>query len=132
MKGRKKRNEALAKKVAERIKTIIGDTPLTEVTKNLDNAISAKTLWAYINALSVPSPEILSVFAEKYGTTIDWIIRGLESPIPKDEQEKRFLSCYREAVNLDVADRIEAFARFMIDEARQEKKEEFYPSAKAS
>ena len=121
MKGRKPRNEAFTKEFAIRIKQLIGDTPLSKISLKLDKIIGVGTLWDYVNGLSMPRPDVLVKISKEFNVSIDWLLKGEKSEIPKDEQEKKFLEYYREAKELNVADKIEHFTKYTIDEANRDK-----------
>lgn len=121
MKGRKPRNEAFTKEFALRIKHLIGNTPLSKISLKLDKIIGVGTLWDYVNGLSMPRPDVLVKISKEFNVSVDWLLKGEESEIPKDEQEKRLLKYYREAKDLGITDKIESYARFAIEEAKREK-----------
>lgn len=121
MRGQKPRNEALAKSFGQRLKKISGNISQSKLAEKLDNIVSQKTLWDYINGLSMPRPDALLKISEKFNVSVDWLLKGNESEIPKNDQEKKFLEYYREAKELNVADKIEHFAKYTIDEANRDK-----------
>lgn len=123
MRGQKPRNETLAKEFGQRLKKISGNISQSKLAEKLDNIVSQKTLWDYINGLSMPRPDALLKIAEKFNVSVDWLLKGNDSEIPQNEQEKRFLRYYREAHELNVADKIEHFAKYTIEEASREKGE---------
>lgn len=118
---RRKRDENLKKEVGKRIQKLIGNMTAKDFAATIENIVDGSTIWTYINGVTLPDSEVQLKIAEKYGVTIDWILRGNKSPIPKNEQEKKFLEYYREAKELNVADKIEHFTKYTIDEAKREK-----------
>lgn len=118
---RRKRDENLKKDVGTRIQKLLGKMTSKDFAASIDNIVDGSTIWTYINGITLPDSEVQLKIAEKYGVTIDWILRGKKSLIPKDDQEKKFLEYYREAKELNVADKIEHFAKYTIDEANRDK-----------
>lgn len=107
------------KTYGQRIREIRNELTQEEFGKIIDK--SRSTICEYEKGDGEPDFDTL-IKISKYGNrTIDWIVKGKESKIPKDEQEKRFLEHYREAKELDVVDKIEHFAKYTIDEAKREK-----------
>lgn len=132
MRGQKPRNEALAKDFGQRLKKISGNISQTKLAEKLDNIVSPKTLWDYINGLSMPRPDALLKISEKFNVSIDWLLKGENSQIPKNEQEKKFLMYYRKAEDLGITNDIERYIRLMVDDAEREKKEEYNTKSEAA
>ncbi len=118
---RRKRDENLKKDVGARIQKLLGTMTSKDFAASIENIVDGSTIWTYINGITLPDSEVQLKIAEKYGVTVDWILRGKRSPIPKDKQEIKFLEYYREAKELNVADKIEHFAKYTIDEANRDK-----------
>ncbi len=120
MRGRRPRDEKSLKEFANRFKDLIGDMALSKVADKLDRIVSQKTFWDYENGLSMPGPDVLRKLSEKFGVSVDWLLTGQESLFAKDEFERRYLMTLREAGELGVAETVERYARFVIEEKKKE------------
>lgn len=120
MKGRKKNTE-LALNIGRRIEFLVKKAEMNN-TKFAENiGVKPNTIWAYINGSITPSIEILLKIAEFTKVSIDWIIKGNNSEIPKDDFEKEFLLTIREAKKEGVAEDGKKYLRFIIEEKKKEK-----------
>ena len=120
MKGRKKNTE-LALNIGRRIEFLVKKAEMNN-TKFAENiGVKHNTIWAYINGSITPSIEILLKIAEFTKVSIDWIIKGNNSEIPKDDFEKEFLLTIREAKKEGVAEDGKKYLRFIIEEKKKEK-----------
>jgi len=51
---------------------------------------------------------------------VDWLLTGQASLFAKDELERRYLTTLREAEALGVAETVERYARFVVEEKEKE------------
>jgi transcriptional regulator with XRE-family HTH domain len=50
------------------------------VAKKLDDIVSPKTLWGYVNGIAFPAPDVLLKITEKFDVSLDWLLTGKEKP----------------------------------------------------
>jgi transcriptional regulator with XRE-family HTH domain len=86
IRGRGRIDEGLKKEVGGRLKHLFGNKSLPEVARILDNVVSYKTLWEYVNGMSLPGPPVQIKIAETFGITLDWLLTGKE-PRPAAREE---------------------------------------------
>lgn len=115
MAGRKTRNEAVAKAMGQRLKELFDNENLADVAKRIDGVVSRKALWSYINGLSIPSADVLMVISEKYNVSIDWLLKGQESLIPRDNKETDLLITFRRARAAGVAEQIMPYMHYLTE-----------------
>jgi len=116
--GKRPKDEILLKNFAKRFKILSGNLPLKKISEKLDNIVSIQTLYGYQHGLSLPSPAVLLKISEKFNITIDWLLKGEHSSIPRNEREKEFLNKFRKAEELMVTDKIESYCNYLIEEAK--------------
>lgn len=121
MKGKRPRNEIFYKEFALRLKELIGEKSLSEVARDIDGIVSQKTLWDYVNGISMPGPDVLVKISETFKVSIDYLLKGQISLFPKDDHEKRLLYKIREAEQLQVSEKIDSYSDYVIDKAKKEK-----------
>jgi transcriptional regulator with XRE-family HTH domain len=97
IRGRGRIDEGLKKEVGGRLKHLFGNKSLPEVARILDNVVSSKTLWEYVNGMSLPGPPVQIKIAETFGITLDWLLKGTEpkatnastGTVPYDQKKLR-------------------------------------------
>ncbi|MDA8240701.1 MAG: helix-turn-helix transcriptional regulator [Nitrospiraceae bacterium] len=108
------RDQALTKAIAKRLTQLIGEDTLEPIARELD--IKHNTLWSYTHAICMPSVEVLIKIAKYFGKTLDWLVLGAASEIPKDDRERGLLARVREAEELGVDLKpIEEYIMFLVD-----------------
>ncbi len=117
MKRKKKRDEILTKEFAERLKQLIGGAQLTEVEKKLNHVVAYKTLWDYVNGLSMPMPDVLMKIARAYGVSVDYLLTGQQNLF--NETERKMFVKMKEAEKLGVAEQVEKYMDFLIAQKKQ-------------
>lgn len=120
--GKRPKDEILLKDFAMRFKKLVGNLSFKKIGEKLDNIVSIQTLYGYLHGLSLPSPPVLLKISEKFNVTIDWLLKGEQSPIPCNDREKEFLYRFREAEELMVADKIESYCNYLIEKAKKLRK----------
>lgn len=119
--GRRKKDEALYKEVAARLKGLFGDRSAEDISNMLDGLVSYRTVYDYLNGIALPGADVLIKISEKFGVTIDWILRGEATPAPKSEKEKFLFSVLREAEAAHVDEDVVSFARWRMDEEKKKR-----------
>jgi transcriptional regulator with XRE-family HTH domain len=90
IRGRGRIDEGLKKEVGGRLKHLFGNKSLPEVARILDNVVSSKTLWEYVNGMSLPGPPVQIKIADTFGITLDWLLTGKEAqPAAREEEAPR-------------------------------------------
>jgi transcriptional regulator with XRE-family HTH domain len=89
MKGRGRIGEELKKEVGERLRQAFGGRSLPAVARMLDNVVSSKSLWEYVNGMSLPGPPVQIKIAHTFGITLDWLLTGKEPQPVREEQAPR-------------------------------------------
>lgn len=85
------KDEQTKKEIAWRLKKVTGGKKPSVIKEELGGIVSAKAIWKYLNGYSIPRADILIKISEVYDVTIDWLLRGDKSIIPKDTIEKEMI-----------------------------------------
>lgn len=117
-KGKRPKDEALVKEFSKRLKNLIGTIPLSKVEIKLGRIVGQKSLWDYVNGLSMPSPVVLTKIAEIFNVSVDYLLTGQES-LFKDDFERKFFSTLREAEKLGVAEQAQKYLQFLIEQKKK-------------
>lgn len=102
--GRNK-DKQLALEVGARIFKAMRDRSYYEISKMAkDNGadISPNTIWGYVKGLNIPGPERLIVLSKVLDKSIDWLLKGEETPRAKDNREIMILNGMRKADSLNI------------------------------
>lgn len=116
----RRKSAEIAAYVGMRIKKAMGDRTYTSVAKSV--GVKPHTMWGYVNGLSLPGMDILSKISDELKVSIDWLIKGDESVVAKDNAEKEALYQYRETEKLMVGEQYKRYGRFLINEVKKQKK----------
>ncbi len=108
----------LAETIRERGLTI------TKFEKLMDGYVSYHSLSDYVTGESMPSPPVLLKIAEVLEISIDWLLRGEQSPYPRDRTELQLYNLLREASDLGVAEQAIEFLGIIIERNRRARDEE--------
>lgn len=84
--------------------------------------IPRSTFTSYLTGQCFPPPQLIISLAEKYNVSIDWIMKGQESLLPKDGLESDILTMTREAASLGVASEGMEYMAYIVDRARDREK----------
>jgi len=125
--GQKRKDEKLYKEVGKRLSATFGKMPLPEVAKRLDNIVSAKTLWDYVNGFSMPRTAVFKKISEVFDVSADWLLKGTESDRPANEEERTMFKQMRQARTLGIAEEALEYVNYLIkkkeSEIRKKRKE---------
>lgn len=80
------------------------------------------TLNRWLSGIHYPNMEALVRFSVIYKVSLDWILTGQESLLPKDQRESDFIIHYRSLVDRGVAEPLEAFMEHQLASVRAKDK----------
>lgn len=95
--------------IGARLREVIANNNarMTKVAGQLD--IPESTLSKWIAGIHYPAMASLVKFARLYKVSLDWILTGQESLLPKDQREEDFIIRYRKLVEQGVAEDIDLY-----------------------
>lgn len=102
-------DNALKSRIGARMKELIlkgGDT-IAHVAR--ENDIPRSTMDSWLGGVHYPDMKFMIHLARRYGVTLDWILTGQESLLPKDGRERDLIIHYRDLKEHGVADAVDEF-----------------------
>lgn len=82
--------------------------------ESLGGIVDPSTPWTYAAGISLPDPEVLIRISEVYGVSIDYLLKGERSPVPRDNEEQEVLRLFRRAKSLNVGKDVLKFLRVLV------------------
>ena len=112
--ARNKKDEELSVVLGKRIKELAGERKHSAIARQI--GVKPNTFWGYLNGLTMPSYKVLLKLADHFNVSVDWLLRGQESPVPKDPIEMKVISCMRRISDKSVAKQVADYALFLSNE----------------
>lgn len=100
---------ALKTEIGARIRALIKDHKDTFTVIAREYSIPMSTFNGWLSGQVYPPMQFLIKVAARYKVSLDWILTGQESLLPKDQREEDFIIQYRSLVDRGVAEPLEAF-----------------------
>jgi len=107
-------DEKLAAVLGNRIKELVGDRKYSAIARQI--GVKPNTFWGYLNGLTMPSFKVLLKLAEHFDVSVDWLLRGQESLLPKDPLEMDVISSIRKISDRKVAQQAASYVHFLAGE----------------
>jgi transcriptional regulator with XRE-family HTH domain len=107
-------DENLAAVLGKRIKELVGDRKYSAIARQI--GVKPNTFWGYLNGLTMPSFKILLKLAEHFDVSVDWLLKGQESLLPKNSLEMDVLSSIRRITDRRVAEQAATYVHFLAGE----------------
>lgn len=114
---RRKRDRDLASQVGERLKFIMGKRTCGVFARVI--GVRPQTMWCYIIGKAMPSMEVLLIISEKEKVSVDWILKGMESPKDKDIIRQKRIEMLNRIERYGVAEEVEQYADWLIAKKQQ-------------
>lgn len=118
MKTGKTGEDVLKSKIGERLKSVVRAEGAQNSAVADALGVPLSTFNSWLGGIHYPAMASLVKFAGLYKVSLDWILTGQESLLPKDQREEDFVIRYRSLVERGVAEPLEAFMAHQIDRAR--------------
>lgn len=104
----------LKTEIGGRIRVLIKDNRDTFTTIAREYSIPMSTFNGWLSGQVYPPMQFLIKIAARYKVSLDWILTGQESLLPKDQRESDFIIRYRSLVNRGVAEPLEEFMQHQL------------------
>lgn len=118
METRKTIDEQLKIQIGSRLKELIKDNKDQHTMLAKEYGIPLSTFNTWLAGISYPPMQFLIKLAGQYKVSLDWILTGQESLLPKDQRESDFIIQYRSLVERGISEPLEEFMEHQLHKAR--------------